>query len=84
MSAFFSRHARNSARFWSAYPHLHINECLHVHVALCRPVSAVWIWPISLFVVHGLSVMHAAFLLTGGTDLTSADARIQASSLSRP
>lgn len=33
MSAFFSRHARNSARFWSAYPRLHINECLHAHVA---------------------------------------------------
>ena len=48
------------------------------------PLCGLWIWPIALFVVHGLSVMHAAFLLTGGTDLTAADAQIQASSLSRP
>ena len=48
------------------------------------PLFGLWICQISLFVVHGLSVMHAAFLLTGGTDLTAADAQIQASSLSRP
>ena len=65
----------------SSSPHQRMPPC---SCRLCRPVSAVWIWPIALFVVHGLSVMHAAFLLTGGTDLTSADARIQASSLSRP
>ena len=65
----------------SSSPHQRMPPC---SCRLCRPVSAVWICPIALFVVHGLSVMHAAFLLTGGTDLTSADARIQASSLSRP
>lgn len=64
--------------------HILVSTSTNASMLMSLVSSGVLIWPIALFVVHGLSVMHAAFLLTGGTDLTSADAQIQASSLSRP